>query len=243
MYEGIIINEAAVRALGWDDPIGKRFMPLPGSETDYYTVIGVIKDYHYYSLHNPIEPAVYLFNPDQMPMLTVRYRSQDPQALVTRIEQEFNTFFPKQYFISWFVDDILARQIRTEDNIARIFSWFALLCIVVSCLGLLGLTSYMVNQRRKEISIRKVMGGTVARINLMLLTGFLRWVALAAACALPLASVYLNRWLSNYPYRISIGPEHIAYPLIIILIISSVTVLLISSRAAMRNPADNLKYE
>lgn len=241
--ESIIINEATARALGWDDPIGRRFIRHVNDSQLYLTVIGVVKDYHYYSLHNPIEPAVYIFYPDAMPMLVIRYSGQDPQGLLSQIETEFKSFFPKQHFHSWFVDDVLDRQIRTEDNMARIFTWFAVLCMVISCLGLFGLTSYMVNQRRKEISIRKVMGATVGQINFMLLTGFLRWVAIAAAIALPLAFLFLGRWLSNYPYRISIGVVHVGLPLVIIVVIAAVTVLVISSRASMQNPAKNLKYE
>jgi putative ABC transport system permease protein len=243
IHQAIIINESAAKALGWGNAIGKRFLNRNNPDYDYFTVIGVVKDYHFYSLQTPIEPAVYIFLPSQMPWLNIRYSTNDPQEVVNRIQESFEYFFPGQFFTSHFLDEILGRQISTERNISKIFSLFSFLCIVISCMGLFGLTSFMVNQRRKEISLRKVLGASVSKINLMLLAGFLRWVAIAAIIALPLTYSLLNRWLSNYPYRIDIGILHFVIPLVTIVFISATTILSLSTRAARQNPAENLKYE
>ena len=239
----MIINRAAQRALGWDEPIGKRILNNDFEEYDYFTVIGVIEDYHYYSLHSTIEPAVYYWNPGEMPVINVRYQSASPSTVMERIESKYNSYFPGYYFQGYYLSELLARQYRTENNTMQIFMGFALLCILISCLGLFGLTSFMVNQRRKEISIRKVLGGSVLQINFMLLHEFLRWILLAAVIAFPFTWSFMDRWLSNYAYHISIGAVHIIITLLIITIIAAATILSLSTRAALQNPASAIKYE
>lgn len=239
----VVINEATARAFGWDNPVGKRFINNWFDDYDYFTVIGVVRDYHYYSLHSRIEPAVYLFLPDQVPSVTVRYETNEPDLLVSKMEEAFRQYFPGHFFTPHFINQILERQTRSEENTMKIFIWFSVLCIVISCLGLFGLTAYMVNQRKREISIRKVLGGSALSINAMLLGSFLKWVLLAAFIAFPLSWLALDRWLDNYPYRISIGPVYFVIPLLLIIIIASVTVLMLSLRAANQAPAENLSGE
>ena len=239
----MIINRAAQRALGWNDPIGKRIQNEDFDDYDYFTVIGVIEDYHYYSLHSAIEPAVFYWNPGEMPVINVRYQATDPSAVMKKIESEYNSYFPGYYFQGYFLSELLALQYRTENNTMQIFMGFALLCILISCLGLFGLTSFMVNQRRKEISIRKVLGGSILQINVMLMHDFLRWILLAAVIAFPFTWLFMNRWLNNYAYHISIGAGHIIITLFIITIIAAVTILSLSTRAARQNPASAIKYE
>ncbi len=242
-YGAIIINESTVKALGWENPVGKRFRAHESYDTEYHTVVGVVKDYNYYSLHSPVEPAVYLYVPENMHTVVVRFNHANPDFILNEIRRSFDAFFPNQYFDARMVEDILDRQILNERNLFRLFTWFSALCIIISCLGLLGLTSFMVNQKRKEVSIRKVLGATVSGINTLLLSVFLKWVLLAAAIAIPLGYLGVGRWLENYPYRIGVGVVHILLPLAVILIIATATVLSISTTAARQNPADNLKYE
>lgn len=239
----IILNRAAQNALGWENPLGKRIVNTDNPEYDHYTVIGVIEDYHYYSLRSTIEPAVYIYRPGEMPVINIRYQTSDQTGLMAKIEEEFKAFFPGYYFQAFFMDYILHSQYRAEHNTMRIFIGFALLCILISCLGLFGLTSFMVNHRRKEISIRKVLGGTVMQINKMLLAGFLRWIFLAAFIALPFTWIMMNRWIDNYAYRIQISWVHLVYTLSIITVIATATVLILSTRAALQNPASTIKYE
>ncbi|TVQ89866.1 MAG: ABC transporter permease [Bacteroidetes bacterium] len=239
----MIINRATQRALGWENPIGKQIVNTDDEEYDYFTVIGVIEDYHYYSLRSAIEPAIFIWRTGEMPVINLRYRTSDHAGLMTKIEKEFEQFFPGYYFQAFFMSDLLARQYRTENNTMRIFMAFAFLCILISCLGLFGLTSFMVNQKRKEISIRKVLGGSVLQINMMLLKSFMRWILVAAIIALPFTWSFMDRWLSNYAYRISIGIPHIFTTLLIIVLIAAATVLTLSTRAAMQNPASAIKYE
>ncbi len=243
MHQAIIINESTAQALGWDEPVGKRFRNYDNEGYDYYTVIGVVKDYHFYRLKTQIQPAVYLYYPEGMRVLNIRYQTNEPQKLAKNIEDAFKSFFPNEFFNSQYVDDILSRQTRTEENIMRIFTWFSAISIIISCLGLFGLSTYMVNQRRKEISLRKILGGSIRQINLLLLASFLKWVVLAAIIALPVTYLTLADWLENYPYRINIGMLHLGIPILTIIIIASATILILTTKAARQNPSDNLKYE
>jgi putative ABC transport system permease protein len=242
-FQTMIINRAAQRALGWEQPIGKRIVNNDDEEYDFFTIIGVIDDYHYYSLRTPIEPAVYIWRPGEMRTINLRYQADDATVLTEKIRMVYEEFFPGFYFSSRHLSQILSSQYRTEENNLNVFLWFALLCILISCLGLFGLTSFMVNQRKKEISIRKVLGGSMMQINRMLLLSFLRWVFVASIVAIPITWLIMNRWLQNYAYSISIGLPHILLTLAIITIIASSTILVISTRAAMQNPADTIKYE
>ncbi len=242
-FEAAIVNEATCRALGWDNPLGKRILNPGSSVEGYYTVVGVIRDYNYYPVRIPIQPALYLYDREGINVVSVRYQTDDTQALLGKIENVFAEYFPGLPFRSNFVTDVLAAQTREEENTMKLFLWFSILCIVISCLGLFGLTSYMMNQRRKEISVRKVLGGTVARINMMLVGSFLHVVAIAVAISLPVAYLIMSNWLANYPYSISIGLPHLLAATMIILLIATLTVLFYSTRAARQNPVENLNYE
>ncbi len=242
-YEAAIVNEATCRALGWENPIGKR-IHNPNPESDgYYTIVGVVKDYNYHNVRLPIQPALFVYQRDGIRVVNIRYQTNDTQRLLGDMEQLFTSYFPGLPFRSSFVTEVLAAQTREEEHTMKLFLWFSVLCIVISCMGLFGLTSYMMNQRKKEISIRKVLGATTGVINAMLVGAFLRVVSLAAVISLPLAYLLMGRWLENYPYRIGIGTVHFAAALMVILLIATLTVLFYSTRAARQNPVENLNYE
>jgi len=242
-YQAAIINEAAWRSLGLEEPLGARITNTYHSDHDYFTIVGVIRDYNYYPVRLPITPALYLYQQDRLSTMNIRYNADDPQAIREKIQETFHGYFPGLPFRSNFITDVLANQTRNETNTMKIFLWSSVLCVVISCLGLFGLTSYMMNQRKKEISIRKVLGASVARINLMLMTGFIRLVLVAVAIAFPVTYYVMDHWLDNYPYRIHAGVVHFAAVLLIILGIAACTVLFYSTKASRRNPVDHLKYE
>ncbi len=242
-YQAAIINESAWRSLGLEEPLGARIANTYHSGYDYFTIVGVIRDYNYYPVRLPITPALYLYQQDRLSTMNIRYNADDPQAIREKIQEAFHGYFPGLPFRSNFITDVLANQTRNETNTMKIFLWSSVLCVIISCLGLFGLTSYMMNQRKKEISIRKVLGASVARINLMLMTGFIRLVLVAVAIAFPVTYYVMEHWLDNYPYRIHTGVIHFAVALLIILGIAASTVLFYSTKASRRNPVDHLKYE
>ena len=242
-YQAAIINESTWRALGWDNPIGKRVANTYHDDYEYFTIVGVISDYNYYSVRTPIAPAIYLYQKDRIATMNVRYSGEDHQGVMDDLTTAFHAHFPGLPVRAGFITDVLARQTRTEENTMKLFLWFSALCVVISSLGLFGLTAYMTNQRRKEISIRKVLGGSVTRINLMLMDGFMRVVFVAVIIGLPVSYLLMSRWLENYPYRIGIGAGHFGLVLIIVAGIAAITILFYSTRAARQNPVNNLKYE
>ena len=242
-YQAAIINEAAQRAFGWKDPIGKRVANEYHDDYDHFTIVGVIGDYNYYTVRLPVQPAIYLFQKDRLMVLNIRYDASCGQSFREEVEAGYVEYFPSKTFRAGFVEDLLAAQTRTEENTMKLFLWASVLCIVISCLGLFGLTSFTMNQRRKEISIRRVLGASVVRVNMMLAGSFMRVVLVAVAVALPVTYFIMDNWLSNYPYRISIGIIHFSVSLLLITGIALATVLFYSTKAARRKPVDNLKYE
>ncbi|MFP4691598.1 MAG: FtsX-like permease family protein [Bacteroidales bacterium] len=242
-HEAAIVNEATCRVLGWENPIGKRILNPNSDNHDYYTVVGVVKDYNYYNVRLPIQPAFFLYEREEINVVNIRYQTENTGKLLEDVEQVFTSYFPGHPFRSNFVNEVLDSETRDEENTMKLFLWFSVLCIVISCLGLFGLTAYMMNQRRKEISIRKVLGATTVSINVMLVGAFLRVVLMAVLISLPFAYLVIGRWLNNYPYRIDVGVLHFGISISLILLIATLTVLFYSSRAARQNPVKNLNYE
>ncbi len=157
--EAIILNQAAVKAMGWSNPIGKKFKSF--NETDSLqkpTVIGVISDYHYYSIHSKIEPAVYILNPEGYGIVCVKYQTEHASAVIKELENSWNKLLPGKPFDWISAQERLERQYRNDQNSIRLFTLFTVLAILISALGLYGLTALRVEQRSREIGIRKSSG-------------------------------------------------------------------------------------
>ncbi len=245
--KAVILNETLVRQVGWEDPLGKTV-----SMTDFneerevilvpYTVIGVVQDFHFESLHQPIRGHIFMLGED-LGMVAIKIRSDNiPQTLAT-IEQVWQKMETGRPFDYSFLDETFGRLYRSEQRLGQIFIFFTLIAIVIAALGLFGLASFTVNQRSKEIGIRKILGASTPNVVLLLSKEFTKWVILANVIAWPLAYFAMNKWLQNFAYRIDI---HIG-----IFIISGMTALLISLltvsskaiKAAVANPVNSLRYE
>ena len=241
--QAVIINEAAARSIGWDEPVGKQFADnyIPDNTL---TVVGVIKDYNFYSLHGAIEPAFYRIWPERFRIILVRIRpGSDEEAVKGHLEQHWVQFFPELPFEPGFVDHNVANQYQNEANAMRVITFFAVLCIIISALGLYGLTAFMAEQKKKEIGIRKVMGASVLSIVAGMQKIFLKLIMIALAVGLPLAYLYMERWLSNFAYRISMGLGHFLLAAAVVLLVAFLTILSHSWKAALANPVESIKYE
>ncbi len=243
--QSVIINQAAANSLGWNNPIGKRFVnsDYPDNDFEQHIVVGVINDYNYYSLHSPVEPALYIYDPAFIRTVNIRYKSSNTATFVSQIEKAFNEFFPGSYFDLHYLENIFALQYRMENNLMKLVQWFALFCIFISCLGLFGLTMFIVDQKRKEIGIRKVLGGTVMQINTYLSKMFLRWIIIASLISLPATWLIMQRWLENFSYSISIGWYHVAISLLLVSLIALLTIFPITARVALENPVKTISCE
>lgn len=236
--ETYIINEAAARALGMHDPIGKNMSwnNRPGK------IIGVIKDFHLSSLHNEIQPLGILILP-QYNYLCIKIRPGGFAGTMEFIKDTMNKFRPGQALDYKFMDEWIDARYRAEERMGKIIRYFTALAIFISCLGLLGLASFTAEQRTKEIGIRKVLGATMSGIVMLLSKDFLKWVLVANIIAWPVAYYFMKNWLLNFAYRTSIQPWIFFLSASVTIIIALVTISVQSLKAAMTNPIDSLHYE
>ena len=242
--QAVILNERAVNALGWEDPIGKNFWS-PG--VGKLSVIGVIKDYHYESLHQEIRPLALLLAAgnlqNEQNYISVRLSTESVFGTVRDIENTWKTFAPGDPFEYSFLDQDYDNLYTNEKQIRSLFSVFSFLAIFISCLGLFGLASFVADLKTKEIGVRKVLGATVPNIVLHLTKGFTKGIVLANIIAWPLAYFAMNGWLQQFAYRIGIGLWVFALSGILALGIAFFTVSYHTIKAATANPVDSLRYE
>ncbi|UCE42306.1 MAG: ABC transporter permease [Candidatus Aminicenantes bacterium] len=246
--EAIIINEATAKKLGWqDDPLGKEIEALMSmTEMKKYRVIGVIKDYHFLSLHEEIQPLV-LYNTSPYGgdyyRMSLRVRPENIQDTIGFLRSTWRGF-DSQYPLEFvFLDDQYDALYRAEERLGKLFGYFTALAILIGCLGLFGLSSYSAEQRTKEIGIRKVLGATTSNVTMLLVREFTKWVLLAVLIAWPVGYYIMNTWLRNFAYRIGLGVDTFLLSAVLALVIAIITVVYQAVRAAVANPVDSLKYE
>ncbi len=202
----MIINESAAKAFGWGtNAIGQR-ITRDNSERGHnfvYTVIGVVKDFHFRSLHEAITPLLMTLNPEQG--LIVKVNPTDIAGLLVLMKQQWATFGMEEPFEYAFMDELYSKTYAAEQKTGRILNLFAILTIFVACLGLFGLATYTAEQRTKEIGIRKVLGASVSQVSAMLAKEFIKLVLIACLIAFPLAWWAMNKWLQDFAYRVHIN--------------------------------------
>ena len=238
----VLINEAAAKKLKFKNPIGKQFT-FETWGIDSPVIIGVVKNFHFYSLHEEIKPLVFMMSPKHYYSMVVRLAPSDIQGSIHFMKTVWEKTVPNRPFKFTFLDQQLDQQYRTEENMNQLFLYFSVLAIFISCLGLLGLSAYASEQRTKEIGIRKVLGASPAGLVSMLSQEFTKWVLLANMIAWPVSWVIMNRWLQDFAYRIKIGWWVFALAGALALIIALLTVSGQAIRAATANPVESLKYE
>jgi putative ABC transport system permease protein len=246
--EAIIINEATVRKLGWqDNPLGQQIEVLDSlDKRRKYTVIGVVKDYHYASLHEAIQPLIlYNTNPHggnyyRMSIRTSPLNIQETVSFIKSKWKEFDSQYPIEYvFLDAEYDDLY----RAEERLGQLFGYFTALAVFIGCLGLFGLSAFSAEQRTKEIGIRKVLGASTPGVIGLLLKEFTKWVLVAVVIAWPVGYFIMKTWLQNFAYRIGLGFSTFILAAMLALVISVLTVIYQASRAALANPGDSLRYE
>ena len=242
--EKVLLNEAAVKMLGWKDPIGKQItFNYVSSASRKCTVIGVVENFHYQSLRDKIEPLVIWNRPTVFYWLAFRIRGDDVPETLAFLEQTWKQFLPDRPFEFEFVDESVNRVYRTDQKLAQMVGTFALLAIVVACLGLFGLAAFTAEQRTKEIGVRKILGASVKSIVLLLSTEFAKLVLVANLIAWPVAYFAIGDWLQNFAYRVDVAWWVFALAGVTTLLIALGTVGYQALRAALSNPIDALRYE
>jgi len=235
----LIVNEEAVKAMGMKDPIGKKMGHFKGRGT----IIGVMKNYHYATLRDRIGPLVLDLDPQNTSYMVLKVNPEDLAGTTAWIEKIWNGYDPDQTFEAWLLEGILEDVYLTESLISRFFNYAAYLSLLISCLGLFGLAAYSVEQRVKEVGIRKVLGASGKDIIGLLSREYLKLIAIANIIAWPLGYFSMRTFLQNYPFRTSLGIEIFLMSAAAAFGIAFLTVSYQTFKAARTNPADTLKYE
>ncbi len=246
----IILNEAAVKSFGFENPIGQRVSTFTDIDNETgeptmgtYEVIGVMEDFHFESLREAIGPLCLYIDRSTSSVIFRFQTDDDISATLAAVESKWNEFAPNQPFDYNFLDESFSSMYNTEQRMGKIFRLFAGLSIFVACLGLFALASFMAEKRTKEIGIRKVMGANVGDIVALLSQDFMRLVFIALIFAIPVSWWFMNRWLEGFEYRTSIQVGIFLIAGLTAIAISLLTVSYQSVRAALTNPVDALRDE
>ncbi len=236
----VLVNESMVARMGWEEPIGKKFQ-FDRDSTVFHRVIGVVKDFHQQSLYNPITALMFIPGLNNSNVLIKT--SGDLTASIKGIEESWNEVYPGIPFEASFLDEEFMEQYETDQLRGRLFLGFSLMMILIACLGLLGLASFIAEQRTKEISIRKVLGANTSGLVTLIVKDFVLLVLVGAVPAFAFGYYFMNDWLKTFEYHVDIN---FLLFLVVLLIIAGITVLTTgyhALKAANSNPASNLKYE
>lgn len=236
-----VINEAAASFLGFDDPIGKTLR----WNGDPFIIIGVVKDLMQESPFYPVRPSLYhISDLDNMGNLIIKLNpSHQASQSLDKIAEVWKKHVATVPFSYKFVDEEFGNKFRSEERIGKLSSYFAVLAIFISCLGLFGMASFVAEQRTKEIGIRKVLGASLVNLWRLLSIEFVVLVVLSCILAIPVAYYYLDRWLDNYDYRITINWDVFALAAMTALLITLLTVSFQAIKAALANPVTSLRTE
>jgi putative ABC transport system permease protein len=243
----VLLNETALKILGWESPLGREIDHWSGSPK----IVGILKDFNFHSLHSPIKPMYLYLNPSTNQFvhvamdyfLSVKTKANDIPGTIRFLSEQMKRFSPEYPFEYNFFDEIFDREYRSEQKMGSIVGMFTFIAIFVASLGLLGLASFIAEQYTKEIGIRKVLGASIPGIIVYLSKGFVKWVFLANIIAWPVAYYFMNRWLQNFAYRIGLSVWIFILSGLAALCIALLTVSYQSIKAASANPVDSLRYE
>ncbi|MEM8507390.1 MAG: FtsX-like permease family protein [Bacteroidota bacterium] len=236
--QATIVNQTMVQKLNLKNPVGKRISRYG----EVYEIIGVVEDFNFSSFKQKVEPLCFFLGTS--PTITsVKIATADIGSLLSSIESRWKTLMPNMQMRYAFMDDSFAKMYNNVNRIKQIFVSFAILAIFVACLGLFALSAFMVEQRKKEISIRMVLGATLQGIYKLLTLNFVKLILIAAAIAIPISWYIMNRWLQDFAYKIDISWEVLAVGAIIAVVIAIFTISYQSISAALTRPYRNLRTE
>ncbi|HEX5025025.1 MAG TPA: ABC transporter permease [Agriterribacter sp.] len=240
-----VINEASVKAVGWkspDDAVGKDFQY--GGVKGH--IIGVMQDFHFESMHQPIAPIVMVMRPPAREFfnnMAIKIGGGNVTGAIASLEKTWQKFFPETPFDYTFLDDSYTRLYESEQKQASLFTSFSFIAILIACLGLFGLSAFAISQRVKEIGVRKVLGANITGIVGLLSKDFLKLVAIAAVLAFPVAGFAMHNWLTDFAYRIDIHWWVFIAAGLLAALIAFITISFQAIKAAMANPVESLRTE
>lgn len=233
----VIINEAAARVMQMQEPVGKQIDFWGGK----WEIIGLVKDFHFQSMHNQIEPLIFRLDPSYNWACFVRLGASDVPATLAEVKQLYEDFNPGYTFEYQFMDEQYARLYQSEMRVGTLSRYFASFAVIISCLGLFGLSAFTAERRTKEIGIRKVLGATVANLAVMLSKDFTVLVVISIMLAIPVAWYFMDQWLGAFVYKIDLSAWFFVGASALALVIAWLTVSFQSIKAALANPSRSLR--
>ena len=235
-----ILNETAVRELDLENPVGQ---PFRAWSEGMGQIVGVVKDFHFKSLHQEIEPLVLDIHPEWCWTALIRISPYDIPETLALVETEWRRFEPEMPYSYRFLDEMFDRLYRTEERLGQLFGYFTFLALLVACLGIFGLVAFIADRRKKEIGIRKVLGASVPQLLVLMSKDFCFLVLIAFCISAPIATLFMNRWLQNFAYHMNPDLVMILLVGLFAQIMTLVTISFQSVKASLANPVDSLKYE
>jgi putative ABC transport system permease protein len=238
---GVIINETLAKRLNWDDPIGKK-VQFFGDTTSFATVVGLIKDYHQFGLYNEMESLMILYNPACY-VVFIRTDGNDLEAKIEFIKEKWNEMYPRFPFDYTLLEEDFDEQFRADEKRGIIYAFFAILTVLIACLGLFGLASFVTEQRTKEVGVRKVFGAEVSNIVGMMLRSYMYLVGISILIASAISYYFATKWLESFVYRADIKWTTFVLAALVTILITLITVSLHTIHAGNLNPAESLRNE
>jgi putative ABC transport system permease protein len=237
----VVVNETFVKRMAWKEPLGKK-VELGDSNTIRARVIGVMKDYHQTGMYNEVESLILLYR-ELNNVVYIKLSGKNTRETLNFIETTWKDVFPDQPYTYTYLTDRFKGQFNADEKRGLIFTLFTLLAIFIACLGLFGLASYMIEQRTKEIGIRKVFGANEGEILKLIAKDFLTLVGIGILIAVPISWYFMHNWLKNYVYRTHIGITLVALAALLTIIITFITISYKAYQASIMNPASSIKTE
>jgi len=238
--ESAILNEAAVKMFGYENPIGEKLLLFGEKEV---SIVGIVKDFHVKSLHSKISPMLIYMDPKFYLLTATKIKPEDSEAILAYMGDVWKTVLGEPEFNYRYMKDAYYSFYAAEEKTGKMISVFTGLALFISCLGLFGLAAFMTNRKVKEIGIRKVLGASVRSIASLCSKEFAKWVIVSNIIAWPIAYFLIDKWLGNFAYRIALTPVPFVLSGLAALLIALVTVGSHAIRAAMANPVDSLRSE
>jgi putative ABC transport system permease protein len=240
----VVISESSARLLGFKKPEEAVGQTVTIAQWEWSPIIvGVVNDYHQVSLKKPLDPAIFMCSKYQGEFYSIRMNTSDVSGTIDHIRTAWTKAFPGNPFEYFFLDDFFNRQYENERKFGNLFTTFSVLAVIVSCLGLFGLSAYTATQRTKEIGIRKALGSTENGIFMLLSQEYLKLVGLSILIASPLIWWVMNNWVQTFPYRTNISPLVFVISGVIVLLVALITVSYQTVKASRTNPVESLRYE
>lgn len=241
--ENVVVNEQWLQHMGfappWENVIGENIRYGFGE----MTIIGVVEDFHFNSLHQAIGPMAFVWWENRSKMVSIKIQEQNKAEALAHIQQTWTSFYPQEPLAYTFLDDSLKAYYDKEERTGMILSFFSLFAIFIACLGLFGLSSFLMEKRSKEIALRKVLGAPLFRLHLLLQKEFIILIGFASIIAVPVGWYFMQTWLQSFPYQITISPAPFVVAVLLTLFIAILTVSWHAIRVSSKNPSDFLRAE